>query len=146
MRASVPPKSMNKRPAIYDVWNNMIRRCYNPNNPAFKYYGMRGIVVCNQWRTFQGFARDMGPSYVIGLTLERRDNQKGYEPSNCYWATRKEQMRNTRRTNRITFNGETMCLHDWARKLGVVDGALRTRIKLHGVQVALTKEKFVHAN
>jgi hypothetical protein len=76
-------------------WGNMINRCHRPKCPSFKNYGARGITVCLPWRKFENFLADMGwkPKH---LTLERRNNNKGYFKGNCYWATRDEQSRNSR--------------------------------------------------
>ena len=78
---------------IYVVWADMLSRCENPKNSAFENYGARGIRVCPRWYHFRNFAADMGIPKA-GLTIERVDNSKGYEPGNCRWATKKEQQRN----------------------------------------------------
>lgn len=111
----------------YSVWEAMKARCLNPNNPQFKDYGERGITVCDRWLRFEGFYADMGDP-PAGLTLDRVDNEKGYEPGNCRWADRITQQGNRRVTRNLTFNGKTQCVEQWAKQYGIGSGAVHNRI------------------
>lgn len=79
----------------YRSWDAMKQRCLNPNNIAYRYYGERGITICEEWLIFQNFYRDMGER-PVGKTLDRIKNDKGYYKKNCKWSTPKEQANNTR--------------------------------------------------
>lgn len=91
----------NKGPSVlhpleYGVWFMMNVRCTDPEHVSYKHYGGRGIKVCDRWKDFYKFLEDMGPRKSRQLTLERVNNEKGYEPDNCIWAPRKDQGRNRR--------------------------------------------------
>jgi hypothetical protein len=105
----------------------MLQRCTNPKNPSFERYGGRGITVCERWRDFAAFQADMGEP-PAGLTLDRKDNDLGYQPENCRWATDAEQTRNTRRNRRLTLDGRTQCMSDWARELGIRQQLISRRL------------------
>lgn len=125
----MPARSHGKcRTPIYVAWANMMGRCYNPNHPCFKHYGERGIAVCQVWHDFAAFYAAVGdpPS---GMTLERADNDRGYEPDNVCWATQKQQTRNTRQNHLITYEGETLCLSDWSIRTGISRDTLAARCR-----------------
>lgn len=93
------PKKL--RPPIYTAWINMKDRCYNKNYSYYSYYGGRGIRVCDEWvNSFQTFFRDMSPTWQKGLSLDRIENEGNYGPTNCRWATKKEQGNNRRKPKR----------------------------------------------
>lgn len=96
----------------------MLARCLNPNEQAFPNYGGRGIVVCERWLTFENFYDDMGDP-PPGTSLDRVDNNRGYGPDNCRWATPKQQGRNKRNNRLVTRHGETMPMAAWIEHLGL---------------------------
>ena len=98
-------KAMSNR--LYRIWYSMKARCYRQSHNRYKYYGGRGIKVCNAWLIFDNFYNDMNAGYADDLTIDRIDKDGNYEPSNCRWATQKEQQ-NNRRNNVILHTGETL--------------------------------------
>ena len=131
-------KSEGRVPKTYMAWCNMIQRCTNSKHKHYQDYGGRGIKVCKRWIKFENFLEDMGIPKK-GLTLDRIDNSKGYCKSNCRWATRKEQQRNTRRNHMISYNGKTQCMSEWAEQTGISASAILWRLN-HGwsIEKALT--------
>ena len=107
-----------KQTQEYRSWEAMLRRCENPKDVNFASYGGRGISICKRWHSFKHFFSDMG-CRPTGLTLERVENSLGYFPSNCKWASPKEQARNRRDNRILTFNGKTLCATAWAELLGL---------------------------
>ena len=105
---------------LYKIWSRMIWRCEKPSYFQYSNYGGRGITVCKEWHNFNAFKEwAIENGYSDNLTIDRIDNNKGYAPSNCRWATRKEQA-NNRRTNRfITYDGKTKTVAEWAECFGI---------------------------
>lgn len=112
---------------FYRLWRGMRTRCENPNAESYANYGARGIQVCERWKTFELFLEDMGPR-PQGTSLERRNNELGYTPDNCYWATPFEQSRNKRDNRLLTVHGVTQPLCVWAEALGTDGGTIRGRL------------------
>lgn len=105
----------------------MIRRC-SCDHPKYRHWHGRGITVCERWKTFENFLADMGPRPSPKHSLDRIDPDRGYEPGNVRWATRIEQNRNLRTVRRLTYNGVTLSVPEWAEKLGLCVGTLRVRL------------------
>lgn len=122
------------------IYNAMLQRCYNPKTPAYKWYGYRGIRVCRRWRnSFTNFLSDMGPRPSKDYSLDRKDNDKGYAPENCRWATDKEQARNKSDNVHITFNGETLTVAEFAERAGLTSSMIAKRLRRGwSIEAALT--------
>lgn len=117
---------MYKSP-LYRSWRSMVVRCTNPNATSYKYYGAIGVAVCERWKRFQNFYADMGDR-PEGSTLDRIDSTKGYEPTNCRWASKKQQARNRRTNNLLVFRGERLTLEEWAERFGIKSNTLWMRL------------------
>jgi len=114
--------------ATYTTWISMRARCLNPKCKSYPAYGGRGITICERWSTsIENFLADMGER-PLGMSLDRIDNDGPYSPENCRWADRKMQSSNTQQNVRITFNGETRTVSQWADNLGLLRPTLWTRL------------------
>lgn len=131
----------------YYTWKTMVSRCYSESNGSYKYYGAKGITVCDRWRGdggFNNFLADMGER-PDDMTLDRIDSSKHYSPDNCRWATRSTQQNNREFCPKYEYNGERLTATEWARKTGINVGTLTTRLQNWSVEKALTtpvKSKF----
>lgn len=115
---------------LYRVWDSMVRRCHSETHKAFRSYGARGITVCPEWRdycVFKQWAESSG--YQPGLTIDRIDNDGGYRPDNCRWATRKQQQNNRRTCVYVERDGQRLTLTEWSELLGVPRHSVRKHLE-----------------
>lgn len=127
--------------SMKDAFSMTKQRCYNKNCPDYRYYGGRGITICQRWLdSFDNFIEDMGLR-PVGMTLERKDNDGPYSKENCVWATRSMQSCNTRSSKKVTWNNETKTVAQWERDLGFKAGTLKARLGPLGysIEEAFTK-------
>lgn len=114
---------------LYNRWKKMIHRCHHEYHHKYPIYGARGITVCNRWReSFQNFLADIPPKPEGKFTLDRLDNDRGYEPGNVAWRTSKEQARNKTSNVRVELCGERRLLIEVCEEVGVSVGAVRGRL------------------
>jgi len=123
----------------YAVFKSMHDRCKYKSNASYHAYGCRGIIVCKRWDSFKNFVDDMGLR-PDGMTLDRIDNEGNYEPNNCRWVTPKTNARKRRNSNILTYKAESLCIAEWAEKMGVGWGVIDGRIKRGwSVEESITK-------
>lgn len=134
-----------KEHKLRPVWRGMKNRCFNPKAPKFKYYGARGITVCDEWKeNYQAFFDwAMANGYEESLTLDRIDTNGNYEPSNCRWVTRTVQNGNKRNNRYLEFQGVTRSIPEWSAITGIPTPIIYGRIHYHGwsVERALTTRR-----
>lgn len=115
----------------YSVWHGIKQRCLNPNDPAFRNYGGRGIELCDEWKhSFMSFySWAMKNGYQDDLTIDRKDTDGNYEPGNCTWSTRKEQQNNLRNNTSFVFKGKRQTIHQWAAEINISPRTLQSRVR-----------------
>lgn len=122
-----------KRSVEYIAWSAIFARCENRKSKKFPDYGGRGIKICDRWRSFENFLSDMGPKPTPLHSIDRfPDNNGDYSPSNCRWATQREQMRNTRATHMVEFRGKLMPVIEAAELAGLPYETVRKRLTRFG--------------
>lgn len=119
----------NNKSRLYKIWVDVRRRCNNPNRKDASNYFKKGIRMCEEWNDFSKFKEwALENGYDDNLTIERKNNNKGYNPDNCCWIEKSEQSKNRTTNHYITYNGETKTLTDWAKTLGIKRTTLSGRI------------------
>ena len=129
------PHKLANTPA-WISWNCMRQRCLCPKKDGYKYWGGRGVTVCDRWKHFDNFLSDMGER-PLGTTLDRKDNNGNYEPGNCRWATSTEQNRNNRGNRLIEHAGQRKTVTEWADERGVNRMRLFNYLRRHEFAYAL---------
>lgn len=115
---------------LYKVWAGIKDRCYNPKNPAYRYYGGRGIRMDPRWRdSFVAFVTDIGERPSPRHSIDRRENNGPYSRENCRWATPREQAANCRRHRWLTVDGVTHSVIEWARIRGISEKRIDARLR-----------------
>jgi hypothetical protein len=128
------------------AWRGLRNRCMNPRNKDYADYGGRGLTVDPRWDDFLVFLADMGLRPTPKHSVERRDNSKGYSPENCYWGTRAEQGANKRNNRMLTYQGLTLHLSEWARRIGITKESLHNRVrKGWPIELILSPERFTRS-
>ena len=121
--------SRKKEPLAYKSWSSMLLRCYNPKNDNYRFYGGKGVIVCDRWReSFELFLEDMGPRMSRDLTLDRIDGSKGYYPGNCRWSTKSEQSNNCSNNFKVKYGDRLYTLRELSNISGITYRILYGRI------------------
>jgi hypothetical protein len=128
----------------YSSWNNMHQRVKRPKLKDFNTY--KDVKICYRWHVsnpegFYNFLKDMGPRLSKSLTIDRIDNEKGYEPGNCRWADKRVQVLNRRMTKWLTVNGEVKCLRDWTKQLKIDEKTFYSYMHYHKISY---EETIIH--
>lgn len=116
---------------LYAIWCGIKTRCNNKNSKAYPNYGGRGIKLCSRWNDFSCFREDMGDP-PEGMSIDRIDNDKGYGPDNCRWASKKTQARNRRGRHMLTALGKTQSIAEWSDEVGLSITTIWARVSAYG--------------
>lgn len=123
------PYADKTKQKLHRTWQNMVWRCYRKEHTSYKYYGGRGIKVCEEWQKFEPFYHwAISNGYADNLTIDRINVNGDYEPSNCRWATMKAQANNRRSSHFVTYNGTTKTVAEWAEEVGISQQAMLERL------------------
>lgn len=120
---------------IYRIWFSMLQRCENPNDKNYYNYGGRGISVCDRWHCFDKFFSDMG-FRPDGMSMDRKNNNGNYDPSNCAWATTRQQHGNRRIAIKLQYDGESHTLIEWSEFFQIKYDALYYNVQTKGLSLS----------
>ena len=137
-RMSGPNGEAKTRHELFRTWSSMVQRCTNQNVNCFKSYGGKGVRVCDRWMNFWNFVEDVKNRPSKKHSLDRINTKGDYEPANVRWATQTEQLRNQERNVRLEFDGNEMCVSEWAEKTGISKEVIFSRIRKLGWSVEKT--------
>ena len=122
----------------YNTWKKMIARCTDSSVEKYDNYGGRGIKVCAEWlNSFENFYADLGKR-PPNTSLGRKDNNGDYGPANCSWESIEQQANNKSNTRKVTYNGETKSVAQWAKELDINKYTLYSRLNVMSVERAMT--------
>jgi hypothetical protein len=126
-----PKKRKTAKDRIKGIWIGMISRCCNKKSKSYKYYGARGIKICDKWlHNFESFYQwSLANGYADDLSIDRINNDGNYCPENCRWATQLQQANNNRNCRYIEINNEVKTLSGWSRYFGIDDAVVRNRMR-----------------
>ena len=113
----------------FRIWAGIRSRCNDTNSSIYKYYGERGIKICEKWDNFESFLADMGKCPEPGYSIERLNNDGPYSPENCIWADRKTQARNRTNSRKVTYRGQILTLAEWSEILNMRYSVLHCRLQ-----------------
>lgn len=140
LRRESTVKHRKCRAPEYLAWRHIKSRCFDPECERYRWYGARGITMCERWRnSFTTFLADVGLRPSAGHSIDRIDNDGHYEPGNCRWAVREVQDNNRRDNVFVEHAGERLTIAQWARRLGMPHNTLKHRISKWGVERAMTE-------
>lgn len=129
----MPYRHGGRNERLYNIWCKMRSRCNRETDAAYPRYGGRGITVCAEWDDYAAFrAWALANGYADHLTIDRRDNDRGYEPGNCRWATYAEQNRNYGRNRPVEHDGRTALIGDFAAEHGLPADIVKNRVRRYG--------------
>lgn len=140
VRGRLTTHGQSRRSPEYNTWSGMLARCRSKSNPAYSNYGGRGVKACKRWLKFETFFEDMGKKPTAAHSIERRNNDGDYKPSNCYWATKRQQALNTRQSvGVVNHNGKSMTIEQWSKHTGIKLKTIYWRLKRWSVEKSLSK-------